>query len=141
MGGLSVALLERENQRLNPLIEKENIDQLRSSKNKLESLIQNENLNAEDLNSELIKIAKALNTFGEARGSQIVREDSDSLSKVIYRLKQAYEDTRALRGAVSGKEQDIQQTIKLINILGESVDLAGRYIIKKRQKFQEFSGR
>ncbi len=133
--GLFVGLRERDQGRLSPLIDPQNIDKLKSSAVSLKSLIEGKNIESEYLMGAIQKIIEAIDTVGEVSRKQgQLKENEDSLRKIKFLLsnvdERCKEIFRDLRKIEKTEAKSIASSVeKAHEVIGQKRNFIARRIV------------
>lgn len=137
---LQVRLLEREHDKLNNLIDPDNINKLRVSASNLESTINQNDIKSEHLKIAIHKIIEAIDNIGNvSQKRRTVRENEESLSKISAFLNNVTEKCGViLRELKNVKKKEAEDVVKLMRRLGNTSEDKRKYVRKKIQNVRNY---
>lgn len=133
-------LLEREQQGLNPLIDSENIEELKTSTTNLESIIESSKIEDSLLRSAITKIINAVESIGNvSKKRKSLNEDEESLISTASLLNLMGEECLQVSQKLGGIEKyDAKKLQELIQKLDESAQNKRGYVVRKIEAFQNY---
>lgn len=106
---------KRNSDRLSPLLDDSNLARIKSAVTNIEELAGQKIFDADNFNIELNRLFTSINSIGDAPKGQAVREDVQSLSALIFRLKDLRENSGNLIRLMS--DFNPEETEKSRNVL------------------------
>lgn len=137
---LSSKFIEREQEKLNPLIDSENIGRLKTSALNLESAIKGDSIKSEHLKEAVQKLIRAIDNIGVIQNKRrVVREDENSLLKISSILKDIEEDCRTVfRDLSKIKKEDVKDMVGSIRRLGETSGDKRNKVRRRAQDIRDY---
>jgi hypothetical protein len=130
---LAYILREREDERYTPIVHPDAAQHLSATAGGLEDLLQNRKATMEDITMILRRIGGVMNAIGkDLPRSSILRDDSESLKKVVYVVRNVAESCNNIKLELGGQgDENMEEVISYFDRL---VDVAGEafsYLVKK----------
>ncbi|MCX6761701.1 MAG: hypothetical protein NTY33_02550 [Candidatus Moranbacteria bacterium] len=118
-------LRRREDDNLSPIIDPKAIGYLAQTADQLEDLFRNKKAKPEDVNQAILKVVAVINAIGkDLPRTGMVRDNSESLRRVAYNLRNLGESSRNIMIQLGGKEDpNLKETVgrfgQLLNLTEE----------------------
>lgn len=138
---LAHAFRERDEERLNPLIEERYISLLVASFDNLHMLLRDDKqtVNGEELGRAITRIANAIQNIGNVPRGQSMRDNAESLGKVIFRLKEIEDKTHNTALSLSGeKESRPEEILKSLRKLEDAIREKWIFVARKRNALDQY---
>lgn len=136
---LSSILDWREDQRFNSLIDPEKISRMRGAALRLEEIISNKETDIDDIGHSLNGIVNGFDAIGNIRRGYEIKDEVESLSQVIFHLKQIQETVSRIKSMLSGFEKN--ETKGLINLMRQTNEILEQkwlWIAKQRDALANY---
>jgi len=143
VGFLATTLANRDREGLSPLIENREIGAFYSLATDIQeiSISNSENVRA-DLEEKLKRLLYVLGQFGQAQQPRVLREDTDSLRRLSFKMGEFMDVCLDLKSFQGGKKnKDFEPTILLLIGIMDKAEKIKLWLGKKRSILEERSGR
>lgn len=110
---LTYVFNERNEEKFNPLIEERYISPLVASFDNMHILLKDDKqtVNEEELNRAIVRITNMIKNIGNVPSGQSMRDNVESLGKVIFRLKEVEDKAHNATISLSGEKEDRPEEI------------------------------
>lgn len=131
----------RNRNNMSQLLDEPNLNIMNSAVKKIEDMFSAQTLDQDDLNEQIDKIGRAINSIGEARRGG--KEDIDSLTILITKLKGFGGECGDLIRVIlkSNTKEQGENTTKALDRLVKSSDSKSKLVIDMRGAFARYTGR
>lgn len=134
-------LQDRDKNRLNPLIEENELSRLSSAIRDGEELRNRKTATQDELETILKKITRAIYGIGNTPQERSMREDPENLQAVLFQIGRMRDDMRELGASIAKNKIEPNSALSVIKQLEDELDDKHLFVRRKLSRLNEYFGR